>query len=360
MPHYPEQRYASRLTIIRREVLLPEESTGAVTVEEGKRVDIRDVVAQGVKPSKRRILDVKTFFGIRKASEAEKLILVEVGDVVDDVQPLAGKSATRGKRLFSPVKGIISGIDNGRIILQEMPEITDLEAGVRGRVSQILPGRGAIIETQGAQIQGVWGNDQRTIATLRVEPDEGVENIYTDQLDMKYTGAMLVSRRPIKALTISVMEEQDFAGIIAPSMDYSLRETALKANGVIFLTEGFGTARMSRAILNLLGEFEGQQVTVDAYEPRPWETRRPEIIVNVAGTKGGEAPSRPNMMLALRTGMTVRITRDPYAGQTGRIVDLPKSPVLLENGLRILSAQLELPGGETIYVPLQNLEVLGR
>jgi hypothetical protein len=360
MPHYPEQRYASRFTLIRREVMLPEEATGTLNTQEGKRVDIRDVIANGVKVANHRILDVKKFFGVRKTSEAEKLILVNVGDVVDEVQPLAGKSAARGKRLFPPARGIVAGINDGRIILQDMPEIIDLEAGVRGRVAQVVPGRGAIIETQGAQIQGVWGNDQRTIATLRVEPEDGIENIYTDQLDMKYLGAIIVTRRPIRQLTISVMEEQGFAGIIAPSMDYALRDTAMSTNGAILLTEGFGSARISRSVLNLLSEFEGQQVTLDAHEPRTWETRRPEVIVNVPSPKGGEAPSRPNIMLALRPGMTVRATRDPYTGQTGRIVDLPKSPVLLENGLRILSAQLELPGGETVYIPLANLEVLGR
>lgn len=360
MPHYPEQRYVSRLTLIRREVTLPEESTGDVTVQDGKRVDIRDVIAQGVKFSTHHILDVKAFFNLRKVSEAEKLILVNIGDVVDELEPLAGKNPTRGKRLFAPMRGIVIGIEDGRIIFQEMPEIIDLEAGVRGSVSQILSGRGVIIETQGAQIQGVWGNDQRTIATLRVEPEDGIENIYTDQLNMKFLGAIIVSRRQLKPITISVMEEQGFAGIIAPGMDYDMLDTVMKAKGAILLTEGFGAARMSRPVLSILSEYEGQQVTLDAYQPRGWETRRPEIIVNVATARGSEAPARPNIMLALRPGMTVRMTRDPYMGQTGRIVDLPKSPVLLENGLRILSAQLELPGGETVYVPLANLEVLGR
>ncbi|HEX2620576.1 MAG TPA: hypothetical protein VHL11_10520 [Phototrophicaceae bacterium] len=360
MPHYPEQRYASRLMVIRREIMLPDDATGAVTVQEGKRVDIRDIVAQGVRPSRHRILDVKSFFGLRKASEADKLLLVNAGDVVDEVQPLAGRSATRGKRLFSPVRGIIKQAENGRILLQEMPPIIDLEAGVRGRITQIVPGRGAIIETTGAQIQGVWGNDHRTIATLRLEPDEGIENIYTDQLDMKYLGAIIVTRKPIKPLTLNVMQEQGFVGIIAPSMDYTLRETVLKISGAILLTEGFGSAKMNRTTFNLFGEFEGQQATLDAHEPGGWDNRRPEVIINVAGAKGGENPARPNIMLALRSGMMVRITREPHIGQTGKIVDLPKSPVLLENGLRVLSAHVEFPGGETVYVPLANLEILGR
>ncbi|MBC8170165.1 MAG: hypothetical protein H7X77_00775 [Anaerolineae bacterium] len=360
MPHYPEQRYASRLMVIRREIMLPDDASGAVTIQEGKRVDIRDIIAQGVRPSRHRIIDVMAFFGLRKVSEAEKLILVNAGEAVDDVQPLAGRSATRGKRLFSPVRGIVQTIDQGRIILQEMPPIIDLEAGVRGKIAQVIPGRGAIIETTGAQIQGVWGNDKRTIATLRVEPDEGIENIYTDQLDMKYLGAIIVTRKPLKALTFNVMADQGFTGVIAPSMDYDLRETALKANGAILLTEGFGAARMSRMAFNLFAELDGQQATLDAHQPGGWDNRRPEVIINTPGTKAGETPARPNIMLALRPGMTIRITREPYMGQTGKILDLPKSPVLLENGLRVLSAHIEFSGGEAVYVPLANLEILGR
>ncbi|MCU0495733.1 MAG: hypothetical protein MUF87_00115 [Anaerolineae bacterium] len=359
MPHYPEQRYVSRSTVIRREVSLPEEATGVITAKESQRVDIREVIAQGVRPSRHVILDVAQQLGLRRPSDAERFMLVNVGDVVD-VQAIAGRSATRGKRVFSPVKGIVIYIGNGQVIIQEMPQIIDLEAGVRGRIAQVIAGKSAVIETTGAQLQGVWGNDRRTIAVLRIEPEAGIESIVQEQLDMKYLGAVVVTKRSLKPLTMSVMEEQGIAGIIAPSMDYSLVEMALKTNGAILLTEGFGNTRMSRPVLNLLTEFEGQQVTLDAYQPRNWDTRRPEIIVNTTTPKGGENPSRPNIMLTLRSGMNVRITREPYTGQTARVIDLPKNPILLDNGLRVPSAQVELAGGEIVYVPLANLEVLGR
>jgi hypothetical protein len=324
-------------------------------------VDIRDVIAHGVKPAPHRILDVKAFFGLKRAEDAERLILVNEGDVVDEMQPLAGRSATSGKRLFAPSGGgTVVAIHDGRIILQELPTIIDLEAGVRGRVTQVFPQRGAAIETTGAQVQGVWGNDHSTIATLRIEPEAGIENIISDQLEMRYLGAVIVTKRQLKPKALAVMEEQGFAGIIAPSMDYTMREQVLAANGAVMLTEGFGDLRMNRAALNLLTEFEGQQATIDAYQPRGWESRRPEVIINQAAPRGGESPMRLNIMLTTRTGMTVRVTRDPYMGQTGRILDLPKSPLLLENGLRVLSAQLELATGEKVIVPLANLEILGR
>lgn len=360
MPHYPEQRFSVRQAIIRREVLLPENAVGAVTVVEGKRVDIHDVVAQGVLPSAYRILDLKRFFNTSKVQEAESLLLVSVGEVVDEAQVLAGKNATRGRRLFAPVKGIVAQVHDGRLFLQEMPKIIDLEAGVRGRVSQIIPGRGVLIETTAAQIQGAWGNDRRIIASLRSEPEEGVEHIYSDQLNMKYVGAIIVTRRPITRLTLDVMEDQNFAGIIAPSMDYSLRERALNASGAVLLLDGFGDIRMSRSVASFLGEFEGQQVTMDALQPSGWENRHPEIIVNIPSNRVNESVLRANILLTLRTGMQVRITSEPFVGQVARVVDLPKNPVSLDNGLRIFSAQLELAGGEKVFVPLANLEFTGR
>lgn len=356
MHHYPDQRYLSKMTIVRREATLPDEAVGAVMVKEEKRVDIRDVVAQGLLPSRHVIVEARKFFGLRNPDDLIDLLQVEEGDTVDQVNPLAAK---RGRKLFSPVNGLVSQIANGRIIVRETPKIIDVPAGVRGRVTQVIPARGVIIEAIGALIQGVWGNNQRAIATLRIEPEDGIENVYADQLDVRYLGSILVSRRPLKRRTIQVMEAQGLGGLIAPSMDYDLLEAARSTEHPILLTEGFGSARMSRAILNLLSEFEGQQVTLDAYLPTGWESRRPEVIVNQVAKKD-DPPSRPNIMLTLREGMTVRLTREPHLGLTGHIVDLPKMPVLLDNGLRVPCAFVELIVGETVYVPLANLEVLGR
>lgn len=356
---YPDQRAASPLTIIRREVNLPDEAVGVVRTSEGKRVDVRDIIANGVIPAGCVIVEAARFFGLKKPEALEDLMLVQKGDVVDDKKPLAGKNPNRGKRLFSPIRGVVSDVIDGRIILQEIPQLLDLEAGVRGRVTQVNQGRGVVIEAVGGHIQGIWGNNRRIIATLRIEPEGGLNQQLGDVLEMRYMGAVVVTRSPLTRRTFRVMEEQNFAGIIAPSMDASLRSLALKMEAVVLLTEGFGNIRMSAVTFNMLNEHEGQQATVDAQNPNRWETRRPEVIISVA-TKEGQRPSRPNVMLTLRTGMTVRVTREPFMGQTGNILDLPKMPTLLDNGLRVPCAQVELVAGETIFVPLANLEVLAR
>lgn len=359
MTHYPDQRYAAQLTVIKREVSLPDEALGQVSAREGQRVDMRDVVATGVMPAPIRILDVAGFFDIRRPEKANELVLVSVKDRVDEDTVIAGKSATRGKRLYSPVKGLVSRIEGGRVFIQTFPDVIELDAGVRGRVTAIKPGRGVTVEAVGALVQGVWGNNRRTIATLRPEPKGGLGAIITDEFDLTYRGAVVVTERPINATVLQLVADRGLVGLIAPSMDVSLMPQVTQANSAILLTEGFGQLTMSRPVYNLLNEFDGQQVTLDAYTPSRWEPRFPEVIINLA-IRGENRPSRPNAMLTLRPKMTVRITRAPYAGQTGQIVEIPTTPPRLPNGLRVPSARVELVAGETVFVPLANLEVLGR
>lgn len=359
--YYPDQRYASPLTIIRRECFLPEEAAGSVRirVDVGDRVDVRDVVATGSRPAPYVVIEAARFFGLRHPADLDKLVRMTLGDRVEAGQVLAGKSLTRGKRLLSPINGYIVYIGDGRIIMQEMAQSLALEAGVRGRVAAVEDGRGVSIDAVGAQAQGVWGNGRNVIATLAVMPESGVEGVISDSLETRFSGALLLCRLPLSATLLRTIDEQSFAGVIGPSMDATLIDAALELRGAVVLTEGFGDMRMGAAVYNLLADFAGQQVTVDAHQPTRWESRFPEVIVNLP-PNAEERPARPSGLLALKPGMNVRITREPHLGANGRVVNLPKNPVRLPNGLRIPCAQVELVIGETVFVPLANLEVLGR
>ncbi len=354
--YYPEQRHALELTTIRRERVLPEEAIGSVEIEAGRRVNIRDVVARGTVPSRYVIVEAAEFFGLKNPDDLQELMQVEIGSAVDDQDLLAERSR---RRLHSRVRGIVAYIGEGRIIIQETPELIDLEAGVDGQVIEVKPGRGVVIETVGALVQGMWGNNRRALGPLQVEPEDGLETIFGDQLDIKFQGAIVVTRRPLKPLGLQVMEEQGLRGVIAPSMDTDLIEHAVNTSGAIMLTEGFGAVRMSGALGNIFAALAGRQAMLDAFMPNRSESRRPEIIMNPTG-RTAVRPPQPDVDVALRVGMTVRLTRLPHAGQVGQIVNLPKSPVLLDNGLRVMCAQVALSGGDKVLVPLANLEIFGK
>lgn len=357
--HYADQRHMIAWTTVRRQRLLPDGAIGVVEAQNRQHVNLRDVIARGSVPSRYVFVDAMEALKLRRAADLDGLMLVQIGEDVEAGQVLAGRSATRGRRVISPVTGILVHADEGRIIIQETPELMDLEAGLVGQVVEVLPGRGVVIEAYGALVQGVWGNGRRLIGPLRMEPEDGLEAIFDDSIDRQYSGSIVVTRRTLKEASFVAIEGQNIGGVIAPSMDASLYEQALQTNVAMILTQGFGDIRMNVQLANLLEGFVGRQTTLDAFLPSRWESRRPEIFINLP-VRAGERPPEPNIGQVLRPGMTVRLTRAPYAGWIGEVVDLPNAPQMIDNGLRVRCARVALVTGETTLVPLANLEVFGR
>jgi hypothetical protein len=171
---------------------------------------------------------------------------------------------------------------------------------------------------------------------------------------------VVISRRSLQAFTLTVIENQSIGGVIAPSMDPSLIDQAMHMGAAILLTEGFGDLRMSGYVSSLLDQFIDRQVTVDAALKRRWsDSQRPEAFINLP-SRSGERPPAPRLGQSLRVGDTVRLTRQPRLGSVGEIADLPKTPQLLDNGLRVPCARVNLVTGESPLVPLANLEFLGK
>jgi hypothetical protein len=357
--YFPEQRHLLTLTTIRRERLLPEDAIGAIEASAGERVDLRDVVARGTVPSRYMILEAAEFFRLRDPDRLDELLQVEVDEQVEAGQVLAGRLDRRGKRLLSPVDGVVAYIGRGRIIIQETPEDVEIEAGLIGQVIAVREPRGVMIETVGAVLQGVWGNGRMRIGALRPEPEEGLENIYTDQIDISYRGAIVVTRRPLRAFSLQIIEDQGLSGVIAPSMDAGLIDAVKGINAGVLLTEGFGNIRMSQFVYSFLESMTGKPATLDAVLPGQFDLRRPEVIVNVP-TRGDVRPPPPNASLALNVGMNVRLTRGNYVGVVGQVTELPAAPQVIENGLRVPCARVQLVTGESMLVPLANIEVFGR
>lgn len=357
MQYYPDQRIVSKLSTIHRECLLPEEAIGVVRTQDGAKVDVRDVVANGQIPARHLFIEAADILGVRDKRAVKQLLLVKANEVVEADTPIAGKRKDRGKRVFAPVKGTVVAVDQGRIIMQEMPELVSIEAGVAGRVIQVYPDRGVAVEAVGAIVQGVWGNGRSIISPLRMEPEQDLEHIIKESLDIRYKGAVIVVYNPLNLDLIALLEEGNINGVIAPSMPADLMERVLKSNMAIMLTEGFGMSRMNGEVHNLLKEYDGYQVILDADLPGRWTARRPEVVIN---RSIDERPPGLNLNATVKTGLRVRITRQPHLGQIARVAELPSQPLILPNGLRVMGAQVELISGEIVNIPLANLELAGR
>lgn len=356
VPSFPDPRLMLPLTIVRRERVLPDDVEGVVEVRVNDRVTLRDVVARGALPAPYRLLDAARFFRLRTPEQLDGLMQIEIGDPVEQDQVIARR---RRRRLYSPIDGRLTYVGGGRIIIQSIPKTIEVEAGVNGVVVEVKKGRGAVIETYGALLQGVWGNGKRGIGTMHTEPDEGLGGVTIDAIDIGLRGTIIVTRTSLTPGQLDSAIDQQLAGIIAPSMEPDLIETALRAPFAVLLTEGFGSSRMSGANFRFLDELDGKQATVDAVLPTPLEVRRPEVIVNVQLPGVGYRPPFPQVDRAVAVGMGVRLSRGEMAGFSGQVIDLPNTPFLLDNGLRVRCAQVQLNTGEKLTVPLENLEISG-
>jgi hypothetical protein len=228
-----------------------------------------------------------------------------------------------------------------------------------GTVLRIIEGRGAVIETSGTLVQGVWGNGRRVIGTLRMEPDDGLESLFGSDFETQYRGSIIITRRPLRATGLQVIEDQSLNGIIAPSMEADLIDEVISSSRAILLTEGFGAIRMSAAISATLATHNGRSATLDAVLPNRWQTRRPEVIINPSG-RASTRSVRPNLNMTLQPGTAVRLARLPNIGAAGKVIRILPIPIRLANGLRARCAEVETAAGERLTVPLDNLEVFGR
>jgi hypothetical protein len=140
-------------------------------------------------------------------------------------------------------------------------------------------------------------------------------------------------------------------------MHASLMPVAEDIGYPVGITQGFGDAPMSQAVIDLLRVNNGREVALDATRPEGWHAARPEIIIPLP------APANPPPLRApgapLRVGTRVRIVRNPHLGAIGQVTDLPARPRQLYSGLWARGAEIELPSGEVVFVPFANLEHLG-
>jgi hypothetical protein len=353
--YYPNQRHLLGRTTIRRDRALPDNMLGEVLVQSGMRVGLRDVVARGAAPTPYMLIEAARFFNLRDPDKLFDLLGVRIGEEITEGTVLAARG---GKRLLSPIGGEVVDITQGLIVLREHAPTIELEAGVNGTVVGVRKSHGVIVEAYGAVLQGVWGNGRRAIGTIHLEPSAGMENIYGSMIDTQFRGAILITRRPLRAVSFQVIEDQGFNAVIAPSMEPDVLELAMQSDAAILLTEGFGSQRMSNAIAQFAEAVDGRQATVDAVLPSALETREPEVLISVP-LNPGERPPLPNQMTPLKLDREVRIVGGASAGMVGHIIGLPKEPVLLDNGLRVPCAEVELVTGERLDVPLANIEVSG-
>jgi hypothetical protein len=124
----------------------------------------------------------------------------------------------------------------------------------------------------------------------------------------------------------------------------------------IVVTDGFGHLPMNAAAYRLLTTNSKRDVTVNAEAFDHYGAARPEVIIPLPVTQ--EPPIADNVDV-FAVGRQVRLRAAPHRAETAIIAKIHPGLRSLPSGLRAPCADVKLENGETVLVPLANLELVG-
>ena len=340
------------LTTIRRERALP--VSGRVLVRQGQKVAPRDIIAEATLAPEHLLLNVPRALGV-SAKEAQSFIQREVGDEVAEGDLIAGPVGITRRVLRAPVSGRISIVRNGKILLEVDTLPHELRSGMAGVVTDLISDRGAVIETVGALIQGVWGNGHMDFGLMQnmLEAPDG--KLSSDQLDVSLRGTVILSGYCDQPKALRNAADVPIKGLILSSMSAALVPLAEKMPYPIVVLRGFGFRPLDSASYNLLTTNQNREVSINAVPFDHFLGTRPEIAIPLSSSND---PSLPMETEDYAAGQKVRLMGAKDQNSIGTIEYILGKPAELPSGLRAESAKINLENGETAIVPLANLEVL--
>lgn len=341
------------LATIIRERTLP--VAGKISAHVNQRVSPTDVIGEATYAREHVLLDVARTFGV-STKAADAMIKVNRGDRVAQGAMVADAGGIIPRSIRAPRAGRVMIVGSGQILMEVGDARIELRAGLPGVVTQVIPERGVVIRTAGALVQGVWGNgriDNGLMVSLIEKPDD---ILTPDRLDVSLRGSVILAGHVRDADTLRAAAELPVRGLILSSLVSSLLTNAYQMKYPILVLDGFGSMPMNSAAFKLLTTNNKREATVNAEHFDRYNGNRPEVIIPLPVSS---EPDEPVDYDTFAVGQTVRLRRPPAAGMIGTIAHLPAGLTELQSGLRAQAAGVKLENGETVLVPLVNLEVVG-
>jgi len=325
---------------------------GQVLVRTGQKVNAADVIAQATLPAAHIVLDIRRGLGIPRASEAERYIVRQQGDRLEKGDVIAETGGLFSRLVRAPAAGEVAAVFGGQVLLRTGDTVVELRAGMTGTIVEIVPEFGAVIEANGALIQGVWGNGRTDNGSLVVAAKSPDDELTVEKVDVSMRGAIVLAGHCASAEALRAGADFSLRGLILSSMSSSLLPVASRMKYPILLIEGFGRLPYNQAAFDLLITSEKRDISVNGIF-NAQDGERPELVIPLPAA----GPVTPEVDY-FAPDQTVRIQGAPYAGKIGKIVQIRQGYCDLPNGLKAQAADVQLDRDARVTVPLANLEVI--
>ena len=217
-------------------------------------------------------------------------------------------------------------------------------------------------------IQGLWGCGGETSGSLQVlvaEPDEPLtpESLETGVIDdgpsdsnARRCQILAVGGTILDGATLEKAAEDQIEGLIVGSVRAGLRPQLEALPCPVLVTEGFGGLAMRSEAFTLFQASHGRSATITAAGQPARPSGRPTVFIPTDPAQA-VTPEKPSPQ-PLMVGMRIRGLRAPDQGLVGTVREVPDLPQLVDSGIRLPVATVDLDGGEQVAIPWVNLEAL--
>lgn len=339
------------LTLIRRSRLLSE--SGRVLVRAGQKIASTDVVAEAPAHTRHLIFDLRSALELSGSTSLKGILQRKPGDLLQAGDIIAEKGGLFKRVVRAPAACQVISITGSRLLLEMLTPPVQLLAGFNGLVSEIIPERGVILETNGVLVQGVWGNGKTDTGGLRVLAQSPQDEIQRAQVDVTMRGATLFAAYCSQADVLQAAAELPVRGLILGSMPSALIPIAEKMPFPVLLIEGFGRVPLNAVAFKILSTNEKRDISIHAL---PWDRmkgERPEAIITLPAD-GSTSPESDDF----KTGQQVRVLIGAHAGRVGTLETIAEESSVLPGGIRARCGLVRVELNQLISVPLKNLDVL--
>ena len=326
---------------------------GSVLVRKGQTVHANDIVAEANLYPRHLLLNVSRALGV-SSNVAEENIVLRQGQQIVKGDIIAGPIGLTRRVMRSPQDGRVILTGNGQVLLDVSSSMVQIKAGIPGKVVDLIPEYGAVIETTGALVQAVWGNGKIDYGLMRSILKSPNHEVTPDQLDVTMRGAVVLAGCCKNVEVLNSTMELPLRGLILSSLTPGLVKIAQHIQVPIIVLEGFGFRPFNHRTYNLLVSSDQREVAINAEPAQRTTGTKPELVIPLPSTESIEYPTEAGIF---KPGQFVRIICAPHAGKAGEIIGM-KGQASFPSGLQLPAAEVHLEEGKQILIPLANLEVI--
>jgi biotin carboxyl carrier protein len=348
---------------------------GSVLVTSGETVRANQAVARAELPGKVYPLNLANQLSVAP-DEIHDYLIKKVGDPVRKDEILAENKPLMKwfkTEILSPITGVVESVSpvTGQVLLREPPRVFELLGYVDGRIVEVIPQQGVVVETICSLVQGIFGIGGETRGEIVMAVTSPDEELSTSRFTATMKGKVVVGGSFISAEALARAKELGVAGVVIGGIhdkdlrvllgyDLGVAITGTEQVGfTLILTEGFGSIPMAGKTFALLSAHAGQLASISGATQIRAGVIRPEIII----PKGPGAPIAPGASAAperegIRIGDQVRIIRDPLFGKLGEVASLPSDlqKIPTESEVRVMGVRFS--DGSTAMIPRANIELI--